>query len=229
MRKLLLISLGSTLLLLADDRANRTLAVAHTDRFPVPASVSIHFEKSFGEIDVDGWDQPEVEITVTKSIEDLAGGHTRAQQRLDTVEVSVKHIQGDVAISTVYPEQRGISHVFGRRGDVDITYRIHAPRGAKLIVDHNTGELNVAGITGDVRAIVAKGQITMTLPDGSYAIDAQCKVGRVYSDFEGHDHSRRQVGEDFSRQGMNPAANLYLRTGFGDIMILKSNHSLRTE
>ena len=71
-RIVLVIVAGSALALVADDRSNRTLSAAHTDRFNVPASVSIQLENSFGEIEVDGWDLPEVEVTVTKSVEDLA-------------------------------------------------------------------------------------------------------------------------------------------------------------
>jgi hypothetical protein len=225
--KLLILVLGTGMALVADDRANRPLTVTHTDRYNVPAPVSIRIENSFGEIDLDGWDLPEVEVTVTKSAEDLTDQKDRAKTRLDAVQVDVKHNEGDTTISTVYPKLTGMSHMFGRRGDVNISYRIHAPRGAKLIVDHNRGGLYVAGITGDIHATVDRGQITLVVAGGPYALDAQCKIGKVYSDFEGHDQRRHLVGDAFDHAG--PASNLYLRTAFGDILILKPNVTARAE
>ena len=216
----MLIVAGSALALVADDRPNRTLSVTHTDRFNVPASVSIQLENSFGEIDVDGWDLPEVEVTVTKSVEDLFSEKGRAQKRLDSIQIAVKQDGGGTIISTVYPQQPGFSHLFDRRGDVGISYRIRAPRASKVVIEHNRGGLNVTGITGDIHATVDRGQITLTLPDGPYAVDAKCKIGRVYSDFEGHDQRHHLFGEVFDRQSA-VAPNLYLRAAFGDIIILK--------
>ena len=46
-------------------------------------------------------------------------------------------------------------------------------------------------------------------------------IGDVYSDFEGRDQRRHVLGEEFSRPGAAPAANLYLRVRVGDIVILK--------
>ena len=227
-RGLCLVVLGSGLALMADDRPNHSLSAAHTDRFSVPASVSIRLENSFGEVNVDGWDSPKLEVTVTKSVEQRSGEKAHAaQQRLDSVQVAVKHSEGETVVSTVYPAQGGISHLFARRGDVMITYRIHAPRASKLIVEHNRGGLNIAGISADIRGIVDRGQITLALPDGQYTLDARCKVGKVYSDFEGHDMRRHLIGEEFDREGTAP--KLFLRTAFGDIMILKPNRSVSAE
>ena len=217
--------MGSALALVADDRSNRTLTVTHTDRFSVPAAVSIRLDNSFGEIDVEGWDLPEVEVTVTKSVEDLSREEGRAQKRLDAVQIAVKHTEGETIISTDYPKQSGISHVFGRRGDVDIVYRIYAPRGAKLVIEHNRGGLNIAGMSGDIHATVDRGQITL-ISDTLYAVDAKCKIGTVYSDFDGRDQ-RHHFGEAFERQSAASAPNLYARTAFGDIMILKPSGILK--
>jgi len=227
-RDLFLIVLGFRVALMADDRPNHTLSATHTDRLTVSAPASIRLENSFGEVNVEGWDSPEIEITVTKSVEQRNGEKApAAQRRLDDVQVAVKHNEGETVVSTVYPPQGGLAHVFGRRGDVMLTYRIHAPRASKLIVEHNRGGLNVTGMNADIRGIVDRGQITLTLPDGQYAIDAKCKVGKAYSDFEGHDMRQHLIGEKFDHPDGTP--RLYLRAGFGDILILKTNHSLRTE
>ena len=115
-------------------------------------------------------------------------------------------------------------HPLGRRSDVEIRYRIQAPRASKLIINHNNGGVNISGLSGDIHATVVNGQITLTRAAGARdAIDAQCQVGNVYSDFEGKDRSRHVLGEEFRQQTVPPAANVYLRVRLGDIVIVKQN------
>jgi hypothetical protein len=224
MRKPLMIAIVLALPLLADDRANEALSSTHTERFSLPAAGAIRLENSFGEVDIDGWDRPEVELTVIRSTERLHGTENRAeaQRRLDTAQVSSKQDGNDVVISTAYPPRNAFWHPLSRRSDIEISYRIKAPRASKLIIDHNSGGVNVFDISGDIHATVINGQITLTLASGGqYAIDAHCALGDVYSDFEGRDQRRRLVGEEFSRQSTAPATNLYLRVRVGDIVIQK--------
>jgi hypothetical protein len=224
MRHFLLIAIALALPLLADDRYQETLNTTHSDRFDVSAAGEIRLENSFGELDIDGWDRPEVEVTVIRSSQHLYGANerTEGQRRLDSVQVAAKQRGNDVVISTHYPPRNGFMHPLSRRSDIQIGYRIKAPRGSKLIIDHNSGGVNVSNISGDIHANVINGQITLTLrDDGQYAIDAQSKIGGVYSDFEGSERSRHVLGDEFGRQSAAPAANLHLRVRIGDVVILK--------
>jgi hypothetical protein len=224
MQKLLVISIVLALPLMADDRSKETLSTTHTERFNVPVPGAIRLENSFGEVDIDGWDRPEVEVTVVRSSEHFyeAKDHAEAQRRLDSVQITAKQNGNDVVISTAYPPLNRFVHPLSRRSDIDISYRIQAPRTSKLIIDHNNGGVNVSNITADIHATVVNGQISLTLAAATqYAIDARCTLGRVYSDFEGRDRSRWVLGEDFDLPSRAPAANLYLRVRVGDIIILK--------
>jgi hypothetical protein len=232
MRKLFVIAIMVALPLLADDRTKESLSSSHTDLFNVTTSGAIRLENSFGEVDVDGWDRPDVEVTVIRSTERLynpnssVGGqaHARseAQRRLDSVQVTAKQAGNDVVISTAYPPRNFFTHPLARRSDVEISYRIKAPRASKLIVAHNNGGVNASDISGDIHATVINGQITLTLDGtGHYAIDAQSTIGDIYSDFDGHSQRRQIVGEEFGRPGTAPVTNLYLRVRLGDILIQK--------
>jgi hypothetical protein len=224
MRKLLAIAIILAFPLLADDRSKDTLSVTHTDRFNVPASGAIHIENSYGEVDVDGWDRPEVEVTVVRSSQHFYSPKQRdeAQHRLDSVRVDAKQAGNDVVVSTAYPARNTFLHPLSRRSDIEIAYRIKAPRASKLTIDHNSGGVNVSDMSGDIHATVINGQITLTLaPAAQYAIDAQCAIGDVYSDFDGRDRRRGVLGQEFAHPGTAPAANLYLRVRVGDIVIMK--------
>ncbi len=227
MPKLLVIGIMVALPLLADNRTKEPLSSYHTDLFNVPASGAIRLENSFGEVDIDGWDRPEVEVTVIRLSERLYGAKERAhrpdeaQRRLESVQVTAKQDGNDVVISTMYPPRNAFTHPLARRSDIEISYRIKAPRTSKLIIAHNSGGVTVSDISGDIHATVINGQLTLTLAgSGQYAIDAQSKIGSVYSDFEGRDQSR-VFGEEFTHPGSAPATNLYLRVRLGDILIQK--------
>jgi len=224
MRKLLVVGIALALPLLAGDRSKERLSTTHTDRFNIPAAGSIRLENSFGEVDIEGWDQPEVEVTVLRSSERLYGEKERAeaQRRLDSVQITAKQNGNDVVISTAYPPRNGFTHPLSRRSDIEISYRIKAPRASKLIVDHNRGGVTVFDISGDIHATVINGQITLTLPaSGPYTIDAQSKIGDVYSDFEGRDRRRNVLGQAFDNPSTAAATSLYLRVRVGDIVITK--------
>jgi hypothetical protein len=175
-------------------------------------------------MDIDGWDRPEVEVTVVRSSVHLYDGkeRTEAQRYLESAQIRAKQDGNDVVISTVYPPRNAFMRLLSGRGDIEISYRIKAPHASKLIIDHHSGGLTISNISGDIHAAVTDGQITLALaPGGQYAIDAQCKIGDVYSDFEGHTQRRHALGKGFERQITASATNLYLRVRFGDIMIWK--------
>ena len=183
MWKSLVIAIVWMLPLLADDRSKETLGSTHTERFEVAEAGTIRIENSFGEVDIDGWDRPEVEVTVVRSSEQLSDPKesAEAQRRLDSVQVTVKQDGNDVVISTAYPPRNAFVHPLSRRSDIEIRYHIQAPRSAKLVIDHNRGGVNVFDMSGPIHATVINGQITLTLAAGDrYAIDAQCKTRATF-------------------------------------------------
>jgi hypothetical protein len=219
----LVIAIVLTLPLLGDDLSKERVSTTHTERFNVPAAGTIRLKNSVGEVDIDGWDRPEVEVTVVRSSEHLYDATQRgeAQQSLESAQIKVEQDGNDIVISTAYAPGNG-THLRNRRGEIGISYRIKAPRASKLIIDRNSGGVNVSDINGDIHATVINGQITLTLAaDGQYAIDSRCTVGDVYSDFEGHYQRKHLLGKEFGRQSKVSAKNLYLRVRYGDIMILK--------
>jgi len=221
MRNFLLIAI--VLPLLADDRSKQALSATHTETFQISAPGAIQVENSFGELDIDGWDRPEVQVTVVRSTEHLVNSKDRAeeQRRLDRVQVTAKQNGNDVVISTDYPPRNAFLHPLGRRSDIEVSYAIKAPRASRLVIAHNNGGVNVSDISGEIHATAANGQITLTLPESQCAIDAQATTGDIYSDFDGREIRRTIVGEEFTRPDAPPATKLYLRVRLGDIMILK--------
>lgn len=211
---------GLALPLTAGDSSRQT--VTNTERVNITAPGTIRFENSFGQIDIEGWDQPEVEVTTTKWTEDVnAKEPAGVAQRLESVRITTKRDGNDVVISTAYPARNYFAHPWSRRSDVQLNYHLKAPRALKLAVDRSHYGMNIVGMTGDIRARATSGEITLTLANGPYAIDAKCDIGNVYSDFEGTTERRHMLGEEFGSKAEQPARNIYLRMHVGDIVILK--------
>jgi hypothetical protein len=147
--------------------------------------------------------------------------HDKAAHMLDAVKVSAALQGSELIITTDFPRHRRFlpRPSVGAR-DFDLDYVIKVPRNAKLTVDHDSGEIHIEDVTGDVHATTIQGLITLHLPQTSqYTIDAKSTIGEVISDFPGTT-KRKRLGHAFMQSGQAPHG-LYLRIGFGDIVILE--------
>lgn len=216
--KQLSVFLALTLPILAAD-SKPTTAESHTQTVEFPAGGSVRLVDSFGELTIEGWDQPNVEITTTKS----AYVDGREKRLLSDVQIAAKTDGKTVIISTVRPH-RDVFHPLRGVDDIDIEYSIKVPRVAKLEIDHDHGEVNILGVTGEIHASSRFGPIMLRLPaDGHYAIDAHCRIGTVYSDFSGEEKHHLLFGESFATPESATPQKLDLKVGMGDIMVFKLN------
>lgn len=200
------------------------VSASQTMRFPVSAGGgAVRVEHSYGEIDIEGWDRPEVEVTVERASEREAGARSRAamEQRIGSVTVAARREGNDVVISTAYPARSVFTHPLSRRSDVEIRYEIHAPRAWNLRIHGDRGGVNISGIHGAIEAGMVNGQITVTVAPGAYSIDARCGFGTVYTDVGGADRARRRIREEVAGQASSDAVRLSLQTRLGDIVILE--------
>jgi hypothetical protein len=219
----------SASLLPASDVIPQRIQVTRTEHADLPAGGALRFKNSTGELTIEGWDQPGVEITTTKStkLEYSATGaeHDKASHMLDEIKVTAAPQGNDLVITTDFPRHRRFlpRPSVGSR-DFDLDYLIRVPRDAKIFVDHDAGEIHFDGVTGDINATVIQGLIMLRVPQSAqYSIDAKSKIGGVNSDFPGTT-TRKRFGHSFMQENTqtNQAPHsLYLRNGFGDIIILK--------
>jgi len=219
-----LIFLGVTLPAFAESAIKQSPEQT-TERFNFAPGGMIRIEGSFGDLNIDGWEKPEVEVRVIKT---LPYGHKAKQldqgvADLDRVRIVTEHKSPpEVTISTALP----LRHLpwtppFTRHttGGVTLQYEIHVPRDSRLAIHHGTGSVSVNNITGDIDATVGRGDILLWLPPGSYSLDARTKVGIVSSEIEGASHNRHLIGESFTRDNPPPSRWLHLRMGFGGITL----------
>jgi len=204
------------------DEAKRPVEALHTERVSFAPGGTIQVLHSFGSLNVEGWDRPEVEVTVVKSRERYyePKQHDQAARALERVRIVTERRSGrELTISTILPRRR-FPYLWGGKGDVIVDYQIHVPRDSRLQIHHRMGRVLVSNVTGDVEATSRGGDILLMLPDsGTYSIDARSKFGTVSSHFVGDAHRRYLVGSGFARATPPPSHRIHVRTLMGGITI----------
>lgn len=227
MKRALMLIFGLGCLLAANDEILKKIQITNTDHAVLGSGGVLRLTNSTGELTITGWDQPGVEITTIKSTKlayPAAGAeHDVAARMLGEVKVTEAPQGNDLVITTEFPRHtRFLPRPSVGARDFDLEYAIKVPRTAKIVVDHDAGEIHFDDLTGDIHATTIQGTVTLRLPPtAQYSIDAKSRIGDVDSDFAGTT-KRRHLGHEFLQTSRAPNA-LYLRNGYGDIIILKMN------
>jgi hypothetical protein len=231
-------ALALTAQLFGDSGNNKLIHVTTTQQVPFQAGGTVHVNHSYGQLWVEGWDRPEVELTVTKSpdalydakdqakdqakhrAKDRAKDQAEATRLMENVHVTAeRRSDTDLEISTSVGHFSRWRHPFGPVGGVMLEYRIRVPRNSKLVIHHDNGEVLVSNMTADIEATGHAGDIVVLLPEtGKYSIDAKSKFGTLSSDFDG-DFRHKLASSQYAKTAPAPAQRIYLRIGRGGISI----------
>ncbi len=186
------------------------------------AGGTVRIDGSLGDVNVEGWERPDVEITVTKTTEYSASPKERekALALLNLYQATAQNSSGsEVTISTKLPS-RSLTRPMRGRSDVEMEYQIHMPRDAKLVIRHSTGQLVIVNLNADIDATAREGDILVMLPDsGAYSIDAKSQMGGVFSDLAGADRRLHWISEQLTNESPAPSHKIRLRMGVGGITI----------
>jgi|SRR5579871_264774 len=203
----------------------QSFEVSKTERVPFTSAGRIRIQGSYGYLAVEGWDEPDVEISVIKSTDKFydPGQREKEEQRFDKVRVVTEHSsETELTISTTPAVRTKVSilpWLPSPRHGMTPDYRIRVPRNSKLDVRNDSGYVWVSDIAGDIDVRSHTGDMIVLLPEpGSYSIDAKTGLGSVSSDFVGNGH-RYMAGTHFVREGTAPARQIYLRMGRGSIEV----------
>jgi hypothetical protein len=206
-----------------DEEAKQKIEQTKTERVDFPAGGLLRLKHSIGDLSIEAWDNPNVEITTIKSMKEEYSGRDRgkASGELEKVTITTERHGDELVIATSFPRHRGFPFPWSGATNFNLAYRISVPRNARLAIDHDVGAVNVDGVAGDIEAKLLQGEIMLHLPeDAQYSINAQTDYGNVNSDFPG-EKRRRWVRQTAVHEVPRPARILNLRVGYGDIVLLK--------
>lgn len=222
-RRAVLIVVAAWMPIGAQTTAPEIIQVANTQTLDFPSGGALRMTNAVGEITIQAWDQPSIEITTIKSSKTAVGPENREamDKLLSRVKITAQRKGDEVIVASEYPKHSKILRPFEGMTDFDLEYRIKVPRSARLAIAEDMGETHIENVSGEIRAEDHMGLITVLLPDGQYAIDARSKLGSVISDFPGVERRQRFFGHAFLASPPAAGQKLFLRAGYGDIVIEK--------
>lgn len=146
---------------------------------------TLSIENINGDITITGGPGNEVQIIATKK----AG----SQEYLDGIEIHVSADNNRINIRTQHPKSS--NRWFGHGdGSGSVTYEVIAPASTNLdSIDTVNGEIEVAGISGDVSADTTNGDIHLTGLSGS--LEADTVNGSIDASFDRLGGNQRVVAE----------------------------------
>ncbi len=198
----------------------------------------IRIDNSYGYLTVEGWDEPQVEIVVTKTTNRFYEPDRKAKAERHFEEVQVvaeRPSDKELIISTSLPYRHNLISsilpskrviltmpVHSQRG-ITVEYRVHVPRDSRLVVHHDNGYVWVSDVTGDIEVHSHTGDMIVMLPDpGPYSIDARTRFGSVSSDFTSKANRSFLLGSHSVHAGEASSHRVHLRMGRGSITIKSS-------
>jgi hypothetical protein len=186
------------------------------------AGATVRIAGTAGELNIETWDQPRVEATLTRSEFADADERAEAKQKLERIGLSVGKHGNEITVEMTAPKRSFLGRWVRGKTNATVVCRVMVPRDAKLVVRHEDGSVMVYGAASDIDATARFGDIVVQLADPArYAIDARVKVGGVYTDYMGKDRQRRWVGQSFVSDSAAGARAIHLRVGAGGISIVK--------
>lgn len=177
---------------------------------------TLELQGSYGDVKIIGWDQPQIEVRVTKSTQRRYAplDKERALDELDKIVVSAEPVKANhLVVKTEFPANGVFGPPSRAKTKVNLQYVIRVPRTTRIIVRHDAGEVRVHDVTANMDVAARSGRIRLDLPeDQDFVIDAQAREGDITSEWCSN-----------KRNSWRTAHRVTLRLGVGDICITKSH------
>ncbi len=146
-----------------------------------------------GDIHIEGWDEPRVEIVAEKVVR--AKNETKARPLYGQVRIEVHGADHEVRVNTLYPSRRPWRLLRGE-SKLSVNFHIKMPYDANLKLRCVDGDIAVRGVLGNQELLVNYGDVEIDVPS-TYrlrSLDARAWLGYVESELHGED------GAGFGRQ-----------------------------
>jgi len=145
---------------------------------------TLTIDTRMGNIQVETWDQPRLEIDAEKVVE--AGSEKKAQPLYDQVQVVLTGQDKQVLLRTLYPARR-LWRPFRGESELSVNFRIHMPFDANLALKCVDGDVRVSGLIGKQEISVNYGDVEINVPTiyRLRSLNARSILGYVQSDLHG--------------------------------------------
>ena len=136
-----------------------------TRTYTVAAGGTLEIVGQNGQIDVEGWNGPQVEVRAERQVR--ANTDELAKELLQKLEIREEVSPSSVRLSAAGEEDEWAPPGFGRRAQARIHYRVRVPAGLTLTLRTANGGIGLENVKGRVTANTTNGPITGENVSGS--------------------------------------------------------------
>jgi hypothetical protein len=180
-------------------------------QIPVGDADEIALDFPVGEVTVEAWDNPQVDLDVKIACKKKTG-RSRCEEAAKALRL-VYNTSGDRLRVEVknWPKMAGKS--------LHVIAKINVPRNLPLWTDLGVGELNVEGTTGDLTVDLGVGEVRITLPkDAIRSVDLDTGIGEANLSADGrHYESAGLMARQLTWHKGTGNAHVKVDCGVGEI------------
>ena len=168
--------------------------VARADEFSKVSHYSVRMfsygwltiESRTGDIQIEGWDEPRLEIEAEKVVE--AKSESAAKPYYERLQIELAGQDKNVTLRTQFPPRR-LWRPFRGESRLSVNYHIRMPYDANLRLKCVDGDVTINGLVGAQRVRVNYGDVEIRVPhlDFLRSLRARSFLGYVQSDLNGAD------------------------------------------
>jgi hypothetical protein len=173
-------------------------------------------ETRMGDIHVEGWDEPRLEIEAEKLVR--AKSEKAAKPLYERLTVVLEGQDKRVLLRTLYPPRR-MWRPFRGESYLTVNYRIKMPFDANLVLKCVDGDVWIRGVEGKEQILVNYGDVEIDIPsrDRLRSLHAHTWLGYVQSDLHGEGNAG--FGPRISYWNPSGAQDIYVKVRMGGVFV----------
>ena len=218
MRSRAILSILCILCALCGPAAARAEEFSQTSHYSTPMVPrgTVLVDTRVGDLTVEGWDEPRVEIEAEKVVR--AGSEKKAARRLERIRIELTTNDEEVQLKTVFPPRRPW-RLFRGATKLSVNYRIRIPASASLVLKCTDGDVRIHGIDGRQEIRVGYGNVEVNLPSLGRlrSLNASTFLGYVQSNI--HDEEGAGFGRKVEFWNPRGEQEVKVRVRFGGVYV----------
>jgi hypothetical protein len=173
-----------------------------------------------GDLHIDGWDEPRVEIEVEKIVR--AGSEAKARPLYGQIQVRLDGADKEVRLTTIYPARK-LWRPFRNESKLTVNFRIRMPFDSNLKLKCVDGDVRISGIMGHQELRVNYGDVEIDVPHlyDLRSLSAHAWLGYVQSDLQGLSSDSAGLGQKISFWNANGRQDIDVKVRMGGVFIYR--------
>lgn len=175
-----------------------------------------------GDLHIEGWDEPRVEVEVEKVVR--AGSEAKARPLYAQIQVRLEGGDREVRLTTLYPSRK-LWRPFRNESKLTVNFRIRMPFDSNLKLKCVDGDVRIAGIAGHEELRVNYGDVEIDVPHlyELRSLNAHAWLGYVQSDLQGLSSDGAGLGQKISFWNANGRQDIDVKVRMGGVFIYRES------